>query len=447
MSNTIETLKSFAEDFTSALKTPCKLMGESGMYAIGKVGELGSMTPITQHYDAKTLVKVCLDFQNAMRLQRDRNDKFVIYSANESAISSGCGFWSNQQGWVDFSNATLYTADESKCFNLPVATGNDANWVLWEEANLSYGAEKSAASSAKKQRNDLCLHTENVGVASRSWEVCKWYQSADMSDDTFDTVFVYNHEGLYYRVFNEIQHLIENDSKQAIAEFETEEALEAFLNPALSNESESAAEPQVTEEFAIKSKVAVGHWDYASYTGAFYRGANCNIRILEDGSLKTVYISFCKQSANDDVDVDCYGVPDQDIYYYAEGGLEELNKLKSEGNGEFIVVDYDLVYYSDPADGFAYEIEVIDQRKSNGQLFVDVAAIDGNVDDVLAATFEINKIPGRKEYTQTMHLHFDGSNLAASFYKYGDKFIIRPETDVRITSTRLENGEHAFVLE
>ena len=63
---------------------------------------------------------------------------FVIYSANESAL--GKGFWSNEHGWVDFSQSMRFTKDETERMNLPVSTGQDAKWVLWEEANASYGA-------------------------------------------------------------------------------------------------------------------------------------------------------------------------------------------------------------------------------------------------------------------------------------------------------------------
>lgn len=64
---------------------------------------------------------------------------FVVYSPNESAL--GAGFWSNEDGWVDLPQATRFTKEETERLNLPMATGQDARLVLWEEANEIYDAE------------------------------------------------------------------------------------------------------------------------------------------------------------------------------------------------------------------------------------------------------------------------------------------------------------------
>lgn len=101
----------------------------------------------------------------------------------------------------------------------------------------------------------------------------------------------------------------------------------------------------------------------------------------------------------------------------------------------------------DPSNGKPFLMEVTDGRESSGQLYVDVASEDGNPDDILSATFEINRLPGSKDDVQCLHLHFDGDNLAASFFKQGDKYIIRPETDVSIRGTVLPNGERAWIME
>lgn len=108
------------------------------------------------------------------------------------------------------------------------------------------------------------------------------------------------------------------------------------------------------------------------------------------------------------------------------------------------------VYHEDMAEpdkGKPFVIEVADQRETHGQLFVDLASEDGNLDDMLSCTFEVNSLSGIDGDMPCMHLHFDGDNLAASFFKQGDRFIVRPESDVRIASTVLSTGEHVFVLE
>lgn len=59
--------------------------------------------------------------------------EWAIYSPNESACSDGAGFWSNTDGWVGHEHATCFAQDEKENFHLPLATGQDARWVLFEE--------------------------------------------------------------------------------------------------------------------------------------------------------------------------------------------------------------------------------------------------------------------------------------------------------------------------
>lgn len=104
-------------------------------------------------------------------------------------------------------------------------------------------------------------------------------------------------------------------------------------------------------------------------------------------------------------------------------------------------------YGSDLPAGERFLMEVVDKREQNGQLFVDVGAEDGNVDDILTASFEISNLPGSRAHTQVVHLHFNDEELAMSVFKQGDKYILRPETNVTIVPTVLPNGERAFILE
>jgi hypothetical protein len=92
-------------------------------------------------------------------------------------------------------------------------------------------------------------------------------------------------------------------------------------------------------------------------------------------------------------------------------------------------------------------MEICDKRAENGQLFVDVATEDGDFDDLMAATFEINRLPGSKTDVQCMHLHISDSELAMSVYKQGNRYILRPENNVTIRQTVLPNGELAYILE
>ena len=95
---------------------------------------------------------------------------------------------------------------------------------------------------------------------------------------------------------------------------------------------------------------------------------------------------------------------------------------------------------------WAYEAEVVDQRRINGQLYVSVAASGGQTDDAMHASFEINSLELNRSYTQCMHVHFDSDNLAFSLFKRGDQYIVRPENQVQLKPTTLPDGTHAFVI-
>ena len=72
----------------------------------------------------------------------DNSVQYVIYSPNESAVSDGVGFWSNEDGWTTVGGATKFSYSEKSSFNLPISTGQDARWVLWTEAESHYAEEE-----------------------------------------------------------------------------------------------------------------------------------------------------------------------------------------------------------------------------------------------------------------------------------------------------------------
>lgn len=97
--------------------------------------------------------------------------------------------------------------------------------------------------------------------------------------------------------------------------------------------------------------------------------------------------------------------------------------------------------------GKPFLMEILNHRATQGQVHVDVAAADGLVDDMLCVTVEITRLPGSADDVQCLHLNFYGDNLAASFFKQGDRYIIRPETGVSLRDTLLPSGEHGWILE
>ncbi|MCA3168196.1 MAG: hypothetical protein ING22_06565 [Burkholderiales bacterium] len=73
---------------------------------------------------ADLVIKVCRD--QVQHLLKDIS--YVIYSANEAALQSGAGFWSNEFGWTIEEEATRFSRLETETVNVPISTGADAVW-------------------------------------------------------------------------------------------------------------------------------------------------------------------------------------------------------------------------------------------------------------------------------------------------------------------------------
>ena len=98
-----------------------------------------------------------------------------------------------------------------------------------------------------------------------------------------------------------------------------------------------------------------------------------------------------------------------------------------------------------------HQIDVADQRSTSGQAFLTVGSLEGDLDDMLSATAEVNTNPlNGVDHVPCLHLHFDGDALAMSFFKIGDKILARPETNVTIEhfSQKAHNvTEHFYWIE
>ena len=126
-----------------------------------------------------------------------------------------------------------------------------------------------------------------------------------------------------------------------------------------------------------------------------------------------------------------------------------LNQPDAKGLVESVPVQYwDSTRYnpdgSNPNGDF--QLEIADQRESTGQAFITLGAQDGNLDNMISCTVEVNRLPETEDDLPCVHLHFDSYCLAASFFKKGDKIIARPENGVSISNTILNNGESAWVI-
>lgn len=116
--------------------------------------------------------------------------------------------------------------------------------------------------------------------------------------------------------------------------------------------------------------------------------------------------------------------------------IAEAEKLRAAGAVRQSSVDirhWDCYNY--PASANTHRMGVDDQRQCNGQLYVDVGALEGNLDDFLAIIAEVGANPlNGIDDVPTAHIHFDGDNLAVSLFKIGNRILMRPETDVSIES-------------
>jgi hypothetical protein len=82
-----------------------------------------------------------------------------------------------------------------------------------------------------------------------------------------------------------------------------------------------------------------------------------------------------------------------------------------------------------------HQFDIDDQRTINGQAFITVGALEGNLDDMLSVTMEVNANPlNGIDHVPCAHVHFDNDALAVSLFKIGDKILVRPETNVSIES-------------
>lgn len=112
------------------------------------------------------------------------------------------------------------------------------------------------------------------------------------------------------------------------------------------------------------------------------------------------------------------------------------------------VFNWDAQAYAGEApDCDPFVMEVTDRRKEHGQMFIDVAPQSGNIDDVMAVTLEINRLPGSRDDVQCLHVAFDSSNMAFSLFKQADRYILRPEVGVVLLPTTLPDGTRAFIVE
>lgn len=101
--------------------------------------------------------------------------------------------------------------------------------------------------------------------------------------------------------------------------------------------------------------------------------------------------------------------------------------------------------YGDNSASMTHLFELEDQTATAGQAYITLSKPvpkdateeqqEALYENYLSATMEINENPlSPGEFVPCLHLHFNGDELALSFFKVGKRFLVRPETDICISS-------------
>lgn len=134
-----------------------------------------------------------------------------------------------------------------------------------------------------------------------------------------------------------------------------------------------------------------------------------------------------------------YNADDNQDLAVKNAAISTAEALVATRGKSSVPVKYWDCYHSEYPTADTHQMDLDDQRESNGQMYVDVGSIEGHLDDMLGITVEVNTSPlDGITHTACAHIHFDGDNLAVSLFKIGDKILVRPETGVTIEPVQHE---------
>lgn len=97
--------------------------------------------------------------------------------------------------------------------------------------------------------------------------------------------------------------------------------------------------------------------------------------------------------------------------------------------------------YQEKEAPLSHQIDIDDQRLSNGKLYFTVAALEGHLDNLMSVTAEVNTNPQNEaEHLPCLHVHFNEDVLAFTAFKVYDKILLRPENGVVLTKVQGPEG-------
>lgn len=95
-----------------------------------------------------------------------------------------------------------------------------------------------------------------------------------------------------------------------------------------------------------------------------------------------------------------------------------------------------------------HTIDVEDQRRSSGQVYVTAGQGEGDLDEILSITVEVGTNPlNGIDHVPVAHVHFDSDALAFSAFRVGNGIVLRPETDVTLERRQGSSAGDLFWVE
>lgn len=99
------------------------------------------------------------------------------------------------------------------------------------------------------------------------------------------------------------------------------------------------------------------------------------------------------------------------------------------------------------AGGVPFTMELVDHRALTGQMLLNIAPVEGDLDDILSVAAEVSSAPGSNDAVQALSLYVDSDNVALRFFKQDDQVLIVPgDPSVRIYPTRLPDGGTGWIV-
>lgn len=106
--------------------------------------------------------------------------------------------------------------------------------------------------------------------------------------------------------------------------------------------------------------------------------------------------------------------------------------------------DSDL-YGEGVSGGESFQMQITDQRRSSGCMYIDVAS-EANLFDQMAMQVEINRLPGVNADLPCVHIGDDSDEKSLSVFKRSGQFIVCPAPGMSLQLTDFPNGVTGYAV-